>query len=397
MKYQYTVLIDYFCGLLIFSITLKLASFILPMLEIHFIYITHLHIHFSRVIFRFISFNFISFLHELFFSFSIISHYLTSEVGFLPGPTTYIIIHDYFRMDAEVIGDLLKTIRDAVSTSHQRDDDIALPVFDPDRNDCGATTWCSSIESLASELKWSSIKTAAKAGKALKGSALVWFESWEPSEGRSWENFRADIIDAYPERKNLSQKLTKAVLYTSDSAESYSEYAREKLRLLRNTKIAFIEEQLIELVCGSISDVNIRMASLNNGVTTTSALIALLSTYVKNKKRTLENNGRDSSGSEFSGVKRFRFNSEKKCFLCNQPGHLQSQCIKNKSAQSPAPLMPSQSSQIPKLNDSRIKVCTYCKKGGHTESLCYSKRRAESTASITLVPKKEVNFLEKTN
>ncbi|CAB3254265.1 unnamed protein product [Arctia plantaginis] len=133
-------------------------------------------------------------------------------------------------MDSEVISELLKAIRDAVSTTHQKDDDIALPLFDPDKNDCGAKNWCCSIETLASELKWSSIKTAAKAGKALKGSALTWFESWEPSEGRSWEKFHADIIDAFPERKNLSEKLSKAVLYNSDSADSNGEYAREKLR-----------------------------------------------------------------------------------------------------------------------------------------------------------------------
>ncbi|CAB3229515.1 unnamed protein product [Arctia plantaginis] len=187
-------------------------------------------------------------------------------------------------MDSEVISELLKAIRDAVSTTHQKDDDIALPLFDPDKNDCGAKNWCCSIETLASELKWSSIKTAAKAGKALKGSALTWFESWEPSEGRSWEKFRADIIDAFPERKNLSEKLSKAVLYNSDSADSYGEYAREKLRLFRNTKIAFTDEQLIELICGGISDVDVRMASLNSGVTTTAALISLLSIYVKPKR-----------------------------------------------------------------------------------------------------------------
>lgn len=184
-------------------------------------------------------------------------------------------------MDAEAFTSLLTAIRDAVSKPHSNDDDIALPVFDPDKNDCGAASWCDSVEVLAKDLKWSSIRTAAKAGKALKGSAISWFESWEPSDGRSWDNFRRDIIDAYPERKNLSEKLTKAVLCTSDTFESYSEYVREKVRLFRNTKIAFTESQLIELICGGIDDTGVKMASLNSGVTTTSALITLLSTYTK--------------------------------------------------------------------------------------------------------------------
>lgn len=104
-------------------------------------------------------------------------------------------------MDCETIGEFLKAIRDAVST-----------------------------------MKWSSIKKAAKAGKALNESALKWFESWAPSEGRSWEKLRADIIDAYPEKKNLSENLSKAVLYTSDSADSYGEYAREKMLLFITLK-----------------------------------------------------------------------------------------------------------------------------------------------------------------
>lgn len=182
-----------------------------------------------------------------------------------------------------MIGSFLQSIRGAVSTSHQNDDDVALPQYDPEKNDCGAASWCGSIEALAKEFRWSSLKTAAKAGKALRGSALIWFETWDPSEGRTWENLRVDVIGAYPEKKNLSDKLRKSVLYTSDSAESYCEYARNKIRLLRNTKVAFTEAQLIELVCGGISDVDVRMASLNNSVANTAALTTLLSTYVKSK------------------------------------------------------------------------------------------------------------------
>lgn len=298
-----------------------------------------------------------------------------------------------FRM-AE-IQDLLKAIRDALTTTQrsQKDDDIALPLFDPERNDCGAASWCDSIEVLAKEFDWSSIKTAAKAGKALKGSALRWFESWEPAGGRSWENFRIDIINIYPEKKNLSERLSKAVLYSSDSAESYSEYAREKLRLLRNTKIAFSEIQLVEIICGGISDVDIRMASLNNGAATTSALITLLSTYVKAKKRSLDHN-KDIGTSGPSGAKRSKFSSEKKCFTCNKMGHVQTECFRNKQVQ-----ITSLAPQVFRSTDFRSKVCTYCKKLGHTEAVCYHKQRSESnnTASITVAPNNEVNFLDKPN
>ncbi|KAG7295010.1 hypothetical protein JYU34_022581 [Plutella xylostella] len=130
-------------------------------------------------------------------------------------------------MDADLLKSLLGAIRDAVTPKPQCDD-VALPLFDPDKSQNGASSWCKSVDDLSAEFKWSSLQLVAKAGKALRGSALSWFESWEPENGRTWENFKTDITSLYPERKNLSEKLTKAVLFTSDSSDSYCEYAREK-------------------------------------------------------------------------------------------------------------------------------------------------------------------------
>lgn len=187
-------------------------------------------------------------------------------------------------MDPETLGGLLKAIRDAV-TPKSPQDDIALPLFDPEKSDNGAETWCRNIETLGKEFQWSSIQQAAKAGKSLRGSALAWFETWEPELGRTWENLKKDLTDLYPAKKNLSEKLSKAILYSSDSAESYCEYAREKLRLLRSTKVSFTESQLIELVCGGVCDPHVRTACLNNAVATTSELITSFSTYVKQSRK----------------------------------------------------------------------------------------------------------------
>lgn len=270
------------------------------------------------------------------------------------------------------ISSLLKAIHQAVSTPHQKDDDIALPLFDPEKNDCGAASWCESIKKLAEEFNWSTLKTAAKAGRSLRGSALTWFETWDPSEGRSWENLRTDISNAYPEKKNLSETLRKAVLYNSDSADSYSEYARHKIRLLRNTKIAFTEGQLIEIICGGIGEVNVRMASLNSGVADTASLITVLSTYVKTLKRYL-----DSNQSPIVS-KRPKLNSIVKCFTCNQIGHIRNQCPQDVSAQ----ITPRSLNQTSKFVDYRSKTCSYCKKVGHTEQVCFIKQRAETVSDV---------------
>lgn len=299
-------------------------------------------------------------------------------------------------MDPTILEGLLKAIHDAVSGSRRRDDDVALPVFDPSTSDSGAESWCKNIDTLAKELGWSSITTVAKAGKALKGSALLWFDTWDPSGGRSWENFRSAITDLYPEKKNLSEKLSKAVLFTSDSADTYCEYAREKIRLLRNTKVTFTESQLIELVCGSITDVNVRMASFNSSVKTTSELISLFSSYIKIKKRPLEHISKDN----FLGSKRIKLNphpssnnaSEKYCFLCGKSGHFKSQCFRRDNrVQTSSNTNNRTVEQEFKTNDSTKNKCSFCKKNGHTEASCFSKNRLSNNLSVT----KDVDFLGK--
>lgn len=301
-------------------------------------------------------------------------------------------------MDPALLTDLLKAIKDAVSSNRRPDEDVALPTFDPTTSDSGAEGWCKSIEELAKEFGWSSLATIAKAGKALKGSALVWFESWEPSTGgKTWEKFRNDITDLYPEKRNLAEKLSMAVAYTSDLADSYCEYAREKIRLYRNTKISFTQEQLIELVCGSITDVNVRMASFNSNVKTTSELISLFSSYIKPKKRPSEQSYPNSNGSGPSSAKRPKFTShnqiqsdpkDKRCFTCGRSGHVRSQCRF---------FNPMTEVKRTSITDGKVGdkiTCAFCKKPGHSESVCWHKARSnlENPSPIT-----EANFLGQKN
>lgn len=298
-------------------------------------------------------------------------------------------------MNPEQLTTLLQGITDALSSKHQRDDDVALPIFDPTTNDNGAESWCSNIKTLADNLGWNSVTTVAKAGKALRGSALLWFESWEPHGGRNWENFRTDIIDLYPEKKNLSEKLSKAVMYTSDSADTYCEYAREKIRLLRSTKITLTESQLVELVCGSIVDVNVRMASFNSSVKSTSEMISLFTTYSKPKKRHVESANRDPSAS--SGFKRYKASgveTERKCYNCGKVGHIKNQCTKvlNNNPKSGT----SQPSHLQRPNDFVKRFCTFCNKPGHIESVCFFKLRGQNDTKNPS-DSREANFLEQPN
>ncbi|XP_035442997.1 uncharacterized protein LOC118271158 [Spodoptera frugiperda] len=288
-------------------------------------------------------------------------------------------------MDLPVLKELLTAIKDAVSGSRLNDSEVALPIFDPAKSDLGAESWCNNIETLAKEFGWSNVATVAKAGKALKGSALLWFETWDPAEGRSWDNLRLELVALYPEKKNLAEKLQKAVLYTSETADSYCEYAREKIRLLKNTKIVFTELQLIELVCGSICDVNVKMASFNSNVKTTSELIALFTSYAKTKKRSIDS----KDPSNLHPPKRFKTDfkpNEIKCFNCGKTGHTKQQCYSRKSTQNNDP-----NSEQGSNNENR-KFCTYCKKPGHLDSYCRYKPKTDPSNTDN-----QINFLDKAN
>lgn len=294
-------------------------------------------------------------------------------------------------MDPAIVENLLKAIQDALS-DRRRGDDVVLPPFDPEKNENGAASWCRSINSIAVDMGWSNITTVAKAGKALKGSALLWYETWDPEEGRSWEEFRTTLTDLYPEKRNLSEKLSKAVLLTSENSDSYCEYAREKIRLFKQTKIAFTEEQLVELICGGIHDATVKMAAHNSRVDTTAKLISLFTTYVKaQKKRPLDSGNKtdkadknDCSTTSSFPPKRPKFENiqDRRCFICNKPGHTRAQCFKNpnREASEPAPKASTSSSTI----QTRPVQCTYCKKVGHTEDVCFFKQRNNNlTKNVT--------------
>ncbi|CAG5032598.1 unnamed protein product [Parnassius apollo] len=81
-------------------------------------------------------------------------------------------------MDVELVKGLLEAIRNAM-VSNKRHDDVAVPIIDPDKSNYGAAAWCESFDKLGEEFKWSSFEKFVKVGKALRGSALSWFETWE--------------------------------------------------------------------------------------------------------------------------------------------------------------------------------------------------------------------------
>lgn len=174
---------------------------------------------------------------------------------------------------------------------------------------------------------------------------------------------RKDIIDLYPEKKNLTERMSKAILYTSEDTDTYCEYAREKVRLLRCTKVAFTEAQLIELVCGSISEVNVKMASLNSSIGSIPDLISLLSTYEKApRKRSVEvvSNSGQNNAKRFKPSVEVGHKESKICYSCGKSGHLVARCPRIEAHPSNIESKSSRTLRTIKI------TCSFCKKDGHS-------------------------------
>lgn len=77
-------------------------------------------------------------------------------------------------------------------------DDVVLPPFDPEKNENGAESWCSSFNSIAEDKGWSSITTVAKAGKSLRGSVLLWYETLMRVEHTKFLKITSKIHETYP-------------------------------------------------------------------------------------------------------------------------------------------------------------------------------------------------------
>lgn len=182
-----------------------------------------------------------------------------------------------------------------------------MPRFDPDICDDGPQAWCNEIQALGRDFGWPDKVLVAVAGRALRGSAANWFQSWLPNTGRSWTKFQTDLLYLYPPKRNLSEKLTQAVLYASNPATSYDDYAREKLRLLMNTKVVFSEKQLVDLICGGITNLNIRLAAFASNADTVPDLISLLSTFEGSVGQRVPNQAAVSAGRQGNKPKRTNF------------------------------------------------------------------------------------------
>ncbi|KAL1498431.1 hypothetical protein ABEB36_009236 [Hypothenemus hampei] len=178
----------------------------------------------------------------------------------------------------EELTGVLTTVLREIQTSQQTvvsSVPIHIPVFNPLKNNFGAVGWCNEVEILATTFKWTDFEKLCRGASALEADAKEWYNDWQPAE-KTWACFRNEICQLYPAKRNLSERFRRASLYSSDQATSYCEYARKKISLLKSLNLNLNDSQIIELVIGDITDINVKTAAFNSNIMLISALLDLL-------------------------------------------------------------------------------------------------------------------------
>lgn len=123
------------------------------------------------------------------------------------------------------LGKFLKKLAIELKSVAPSDQNFEIPCFFPNEDDVGK--WLGYVEEIRKELKCTDIQILSRVRTALKQNAGPWCEHWRP-DVRSWENFKRDIIEAYPQKKNLGILLKKVCNLTSQNFNTYAAYVHQK-------------------------------------------------------------------------------------------------------------------------------------------------------------------------
>ncbi|XP_076664019.1 uncharacterized protein LOC143366670 [Andrena cerasifolii] len=163
---------------------------------------------------------------------------------------------------------------------------------------------------------------------ALTGSAKTWYASWH-GHPRTWQKFREDICAEFISGARLCELLVRAVTYTSDGARSSSEYLRHKLKYYEQRGIEVKSKELISLVIGHVVDPTARQSLTNASYQMTVALKSGISQFQLGKrdkdsdKRPHHASRKQDDRNRKDDRKHKDDNDRKRCFTCNEVGHLQ--------------------------------------------------------------------------
>lgn len=281
-------------------------------------------------------------------------------------------MEEFIKLFAESVKSLQdKTNKTSVSTS------VNIPIFDPRADDHNAKKWCFEIEKLGAAFDWTDYELVMRSASGLRDEAAEWFSTWQPDE-KTWEGLKQELCSIYPSKRNLSEKLRKASLFTSDQATSYCEYARKKLSLLKSLNFDLTESQYLEIIIGDINEVQVKTAAFNSKIDNVSDLLDLLGNYKKHNQK-LDSNRPKRKYPDDLGFER---KSDKSCYNCHETGHISRFCPKRTKIGHSVSIDNIRS----KFSDKGKLTCSFCHKIGHKVEDCFRRKREQPSTS------RQVNF-----
>lgn len=234
-----------------------------------------------------------------------------------------------------------------------------LTSYDPDDSAYAIHEWLEDATRLKDELNVTDNLMIAKASEALKNRGNRYCCDWRPIR-RTWENFCADLITAFPDKETPGARAFRAATLRSRDCDSLCDYGNEKLRSIHRFYDNLPWDKVLSIVEYGLDHAEAR-ASLHIQLPQSERdVMTILSEFDarRNAKRALEKKPRFELIGHEKSNKKFKAT----CFKCGRIRHRQDTCRSN-----------STQSENGRQDVSNIPSCIHCKKNGHTEANCWFK------------------------
>jgi hypothetical protein len=266
-----------------------------------------------------------------------------------------------------------------VSTSGHGYTAFKLTSYDPDNSAYAVSEWLEDATKLKEELNVSDNLMIAKASEALKNRGNRYCCDWRPIR-RTWENFCADLITAFPDKETPGARAFKAATLRSHDCDSLCDYGNQKLRSIYRFYDQLPWDKVLSMIEYGLDHAEAR-ASLHIQVPKSEReLMTILSEFDARRA----GSSKVPRYAESTGLSKWRSDRKQRenrdieyakpskmfkgsCFKCGRQGHQQHECKAQKKDAS------KEVNHEKSETDTSIPSCNHCRKIGHTEANCWYK------------------------
>lgn len=213
--------------------------------------------------------------------------------------------------------------------------------FNPARQN--VKDWLETIDEYASIYKWSDKITCHLALSKLKGAAEVWYRGL-PTRIHSWQEWKDLLLKNFVPKRNLHKLLSAMMACVAKPNQSLYEYTFQKLALINRLKIPLSNEDQVNLIMGGIADKQIQFSVETADIKEPSRLASHFKVYDAARAAQPEigpggvsgtmagagvvasASSAGAGGSHKQATAGQNHLNPKRCYRCNQVGHLKLAC-----------------------------------------------------------------------